>query len=293
MNAAHFGAALASLDLNGDGLLELAVGSHEASAASGSVEILFLRASWSADTASSRCAHSSAGETGPSLSAALWLLLRATPPAPKRAIFPPLRLLLGAPDDTETPHHAPWWLIIFRLLIAALIILGLSRPIWTPPAVENEERPALIVVDNGWAAANSWPETARRAELLINDAERDNRLVALLFTAPGESAPAPIRLASKVVHCAGPRSPATKGGMLTTVGAVRYRANRPLSPMSCGAKDVRASVPQHAERRRRSAAVDGLAEQRGHDLLRERRRGARTRPRTRTRTCTRAACREA
>ena len=127
---------------------------------------------------------------------ALWLLLRATPPAPKRAIFPPLRLLLGAPDDTETPHHAPWWLILFRLLIAALIILGLSRPIWTPPAVEDEDRPALIVVDNGWAAANSWPETKRRAELLINDAERDNRLVALLFTAPGETAPAPIRLDS-------------------------------------------------------------------------------------------------
>ena len=81
----------------------------------------------------------------------LWLLLRATPPAPKRAIFPPLRLLLGAPDDAETPQHAPWWLILFRLLIAALVIIALARPVWTPPSVEEETRPALIVMDTGWA----------------------------------------------------------------------------------------------------------------------------------------------
>ena len=59
---------------------------------------------------------------------ALWFLLRATPPAPRRAVFPPLRLLMGAPDDAETPQHAPWWLILFRLLIAALIIIALGPP---------------------------------------------------------------------------------------------------------------------------------------------------------------------
>ncbi len=125
---------------------------------------------------------------------ALWLLLRATPPAPKRAIFPPLRLLLNAPDDNETPHHAPWWLILFRLLIAALIIIALAQPVWTPPTVVDEERPGLIIVDNGWRAASSWAQTERRIERQLGDIERDGRLVAIAFTAPTGQAPADILL---------------------------------------------------------------------------------------------------
>jgi len=127
---------------------------------------------------------------------ALWLLLRATPPAPKRALFPPLRLLLNAPDDAETPHHAPWWLIIFRLLIAALIILGLSRPVWTPPSVETETRPALIVMDNGWASAASWSAMEREANRLLDQAERDDRLAAILFTASSGEHTSALRMAS-------------------------------------------------------------------------------------------------
>lgn len=125
---------------------------------------------------------------------ALWFLLRATPPAPKRSIFPPLRLLRDAPDDTETPHHAPWWLILFRLLIAALVIIALARPVWSPPSLEDETRPALIIVDNGWAAAANWSETRRRVERLVDEAERDGRLVALGFTAPTGQAPSDLRL---------------------------------------------------------------------------------------------------
>lgn len=127
---------------------------------------------------------------------ALWLLLRATPPAPKRAVFPPLRLLRDAPDDNETPHHAPWWLILFRLLIAALIIIGLARPVWTPPAVEVDDRPILIVMDNGWASATAWSEMERLAARLIDDADRDGRSVALAMTAPAIDAPLPLRLDS-------------------------------------------------------------------------------------------------
>jgi hypothetical protein len=122
----------------------------------------------------------------------LWLLLRATPPAPKRAVFPPLRLLLGAPDDSETPHHAPWWLILFRLLIAALVILALARPAWTPPSVEEETGPILLVIDNGWTSAPAWPELTREAGQLLSQAERDGRLAALVLTAPsGQSDPLP------------------------------------------------------------------------------------------------------
>lgn len=125
---------------------------------------------------------------------ALWFLLRATPPAPKRAIFPPLRLLLGAPDDSETPQHAPWWLILFRLMIAALIIIALARPVWTPPSVETQTRPVLIVMDTGWTAAPAWDGLSREAARLIAEADRDGRTVALATTAPTGNPLPPLRL---------------------------------------------------------------------------------------------------
>ena len=125
---------------------------------------------------------------------ALWFLLRATPPAPRRAVFPPLRLLLNAPDDSETPQHAPWWLILFRLLIAALVIIALARPVWTPPAVETETRPALVVMDNGWSSAAAWDDMQREAERLIGQADRDGRAIAILGTAPTGNADQPLRL---------------------------------------------------------------------------------------------------
>ncbi|WP_300542113.1 DUF4159 domain-containing protein [Maricaulis sp.] len=126
---------------------------------------------------------------------ALWFLLRATPPAPKRAVFPPLRLLLGAPDDSETPQHAPWWLILFRLLIAALVIVALARPVWTPHAAEEETRPVLVVMDNGWASASAWDAMRREAERQISDADRDGRPVAVTTTAPTGNTLPPLRLA--------------------------------------------------------------------------------------------------
>ncbi|MFT6541522.1 MAG: hypothetical protein ACJAU5_000597 [Maricaulis maris] len=157
----------------------------------------------------------------------LWLLLRATPPAPKRAIFPPLRLLLGAPDDAETPQHAPWWLILFRLLIAALVIIALARPVWTPPNVEEETRPALIVMDTGWASAAAWPDMRQEAERLIDAADRGGRAVALVTTAPtGQAAPA-LRLgnaddARRQLESAEPQAwPANRGATADRIADAR------------------------------------------------------------------------
>ncbi|WP_203292959.1 DUF4159 domain-containing protein [Maricaulis parjimensis] len=158
---------------------------------------------------------------------ALWFLLRATPPAPRRAIFPPLRLLLGAPDDAETPQHAPWWLILFRLLIAALIIIALARPVWTPPSVENETRPALIVLDNGWGSAAAWSDLQREANRLIDEADREGRPVALATTAETGQAHPTLRLADadtarRILETAEPQSwPADRDNLADRVMAAR------------------------------------------------------------------------
>src|ERR1700724_183812 len=59
----------------------------------------------------------------------LWWLLRVTPPLPRRAPFPPLRLLRGLEDEEQTPAATPWWLLLLRLLAAALLIVALADPL--------------------------------------------------------------------------------------------------------------------------------------------------------------------
>ncbi|MEE2526468.1 DUF4159 domain-containing protein [Hyphobacterium sp. HN65] len=113
----------------------------------------------------------------------LWRLLRATPPPPRRAIFPPLRLLKNAPDDAETPHHAPWWLILFRLLLAAIVIIALARPVWQPEPEVTNNRPLLLVMDNGWASAAAWRDMVREANYRLDQAEEAGRTAAIVFTA--------------------------------------------------------------------------------------------------------------
>ena len=58
----------------------------------------------------------------------LWWLMRATPPPPQRAQFPPTRLLLGVRTDDQSKERAPWQLVLFRMLAAALLILAFARP---------------------------------------------------------------------------------------------------------------------------------------------------------------------
>src|SRR5438132_201521 len=124
----------------------------------------------------------------------IWWLLRVTPPAPRRIVFPAIRLLLGLVPREETPARTPLWLILLRMLLAALVILAMAHPLLNPQARLASTGPIVLVVDDGWAAARDWP--ARQAALaeLLAEAEREDRQVVLLTTAPtavDEPAPAP------------------------------------------------------------------------------------------------------
>ncbi len=59
----------------------------------------------------------------------LYWLLKVTPPLPKRIVFPPLRLLRQLKDKEQTPAKAPWWLLLLRLVAAALLIFALADPL--------------------------------------------------------------------------------------------------------------------------------------------------------------------
>jgi hypothetical protein len=115
---------------------------------------------------------------------ALWWLLRVTPPAPKRQDFPAIALLRDLPAPEETPARTPWWLLLLRLLAAALVIIGLARPVWGPSEAGAGSGPLLIALDDGWAAAADWPDRVAAAEAALDAAAREGRRTALLLTAP-------------------------------------------------------------------------------------------------------------
>jgi hypothetical protein len=116
---------------------------------------------------------------------ALWWLMRATPPPPQRAAFPPARLLEGLRTDDQSKERAPWWLVLFRILAAALLILAFARPSLAPTAAESAQGGrTLIVIDDGWPSAPFWSDTRAAAIAAVNQAERANAPVFLLLTAP-------------------------------------------------------------------------------------------------------------
>ncbi len=126
----------------------------------------------------------------------LWWLLRVTPPAPRRIRFPALRLLLGLSPREETPAKTPLWLILLRMVLAALIILALAHPLLNPSATLAGKGPLVLAVDNGWSAARHWEERRATLDQLIAQAERERRNLVLLPTAPlpGGIAPPPLSL---------------------------------------------------------------------------------------------------
>ncbi len=114
----------------------------------------------------------------------LWLLLRLTPPAPKRLTFPAVRLLIGLKVPEETPAHTPWWLLLLRLLIVTLIVLGLAQPLLNPAAQLSGSGPLVLVIDDGWASARFWQARQIAAGNLLAQAEREDRPVVIMTTAP-------------------------------------------------------------------------------------------------------------
>ncbi|MBL8652880.1 MAG: BatA domain-containing protein, partial [Alphaproteobacteria bacterium] len=121
----------------------------------------------------------------------LWWLLRVTPPAPRRAAFPAIALLLRLKPKEETPAQTPWWLLLLRLLIAALIILALAQPVINPAARLGAGGPVMIVIDDNWASAANWAGRRNVIDQILDRAEREARAVTVLSTSPNLSGEAP------------------------------------------------------------------------------------------------------
>lgn len=121
----------------------------------------------------------------------LWFLLRVTPPAPKRMTFPPARFLAGLIPDEHATSRTPWWILLMRLLAAALIIIALAHPILNRSAALPGRADVRIVIDNGWAAAQNWQLIRDSAADLVERAGRERRALHIMTTAPEPGSASP------------------------------------------------------------------------------------------------------
>ncbi len=116
----------------------------------------------------------------------IYWLLRTVPPRPKQIAFPATRILVGIENEEKTPAKTPWWLLLIRLLAAALVILALAEPVLNPVRERalTGTGPVVLVVDNGWAAAAGWERRTALAEEALSDAQHQSRPVVIAETAP-------------------------------------------------------------------------------------------------------------
>src|ERR1700733_1196646 len=122
----------------------------------------------------------------------LYFLLRVTPPSPRRAIFPPLRLLIGLDPTETTPARTPWPILALRLAIGALIILAMAEPLWNSFAALSGSGPLLVVIDDGFAAAPAWDKRMDFARERATAAARSGRIVAIEPLSQGAQDIAPL-----------------------------------------------------------------------------------------------------
>jgi Domain of unknown function (DUF4159)/Aerotolerance regulator N-terminal len=122
----------------------------------------------------------------------LYFLLRVTPPSPRRAVFPPLRLLLGLDPTETTPARTPWPILALRLAIGALIILAMAEPLWNSLAALSGSGPLLVLIDDGFPAAQAWDKRIDFARERAAGATRSGRIVAIHTLSQGGQDIAPL-----------------------------------------------------------------------------------------------------
>lgn len=117
----------------------------------------------------------------------IWWLLRTSPPSPHKEPFPPLRFLPKPINQQEKASHTPWWLLLLRFTIAALIIIALARPTWNQkPIILSRSQPLALIIDNGWASAKEWKKRISLAQTLLTQAEKQQKDIYFLATAEND-----------------------------------------------------------------------------------------------------------
>jgi len=113
----------------------------------------------------------------------LWWLLRLLPPRPRMVRFPSLRLLRDLVATEQTPARLPWWLMLLRIVLAALLILAAAQPTLNPRPELPGDGPIVMLIDNGWAAAQDWPRRMAKVNALLDRQGNAGRPILMMTTA--------------------------------------------------------------------------------------------------------------
>ncbi len=119
----------------------------------------------------------------------VWRLLNALPPAPVQMPWPPVALLEGIRERTPPVRHPPWWLVLLRCLLVALLLVAAAGPQWRPTRddaarSDGEGGTILLVIDDGFAAAEDWAARKRLVARLLTRFAAENARFILVGTAP-------------------------------------------------------------------------------------------------------------
>jgi len=120
----------------------------------------------------------------------LWWLLRLTPPAPARAVFPPLRLMAKLQPQAAAAAKSPWWLTLLRLLLAAALILAFAQPVYksAAPPIGGDNGPLFLLLDNDWAGAALRQSQLAQARNILAAAAKQSRPIFLIAAAAAPNA---------------------------------------------------------------------------------------------------------
>lgn len=120
----------------------------------------------------------------------VWWILKISPPAPKRRLFPPLAILQGVETEEETPYATPIWVLLFRLLMVALAVFALSLPFFQRDSLDDI-LPMTLIIDDSIMAAPVWDEMMDDARRRVRDAQRLNQDVILVLGESPDTTPIP------------------------------------------------------------------------------------------------------
>ncbi|MBA5727589.1 DUF4159 domain-containing protein [Bombella mellum] len=115
---------------------------------------------------------------------ALWWLVRAIPPQPRKQRFPSLVLLRSLSPVRQDAARTPLWLLLLRLTALTLLILAFSRPLLIPRQDRQPPQKLVLILDDGWAAIPHWEERRQTALALGEATLRSGGQVTLLLSTP-------------------------------------------------------------------------------------------------------------
>ncbi len=114
---------------------------------------------------------------------ALWWLMKSVPPKPVIHAFPAMSILFNMNSEDQSPARMPLWQRLLRLTAAGLVITGLAQPQLSNEVPLDGQGPVMLVVDNGWSSARNWSARTEEMKKIIDNVEREGRLIVVLPTA--------------------------------------------------------------------------------------------------------------